>query len=82
MKTYTFNFRCSFEMQFTWPQNCVCVEAGEKEPGPTSEALVALERELRSLFVNHAVSKLRIRTNSIVLLGTEDDGVSNGHHNG
>ena len=78
MKSYTFSFRCSFEMQFTWPLACVCVEAGELEPEPTIAALVALEKELLNLFENYAVSKLRIRADSMVLLGSEDDGDSNG----
>jgi hypothetical protein len=78
MKTFTFTFRCTFEMQFTWPQTSVCVEAGEDEPEPTSAALMALEKELLNQFEDYAVSKLKIRTDSIVLLGIEDDGRSNG----
>jgi hypothetical protein len=78
VQSFTFSFRCSFEMQFTWPKTEVCFEAGEHEPEPTSAALAALEKDLISLFVDHAISKMRIRPDSIVFLGKEDDGQSNG----
>ena len=80
MKHFTFNVRCVFEMQFTWPASQIEDAAGmdgckdDSEAEPTGEALVALENELHEYLSPHyAVSKLRIPEKKLLLLGSDEE---------
>jgi hypothetical protein len=80
MKHFTFNIRCVFEMQFTWPASQVEDAAGmdgredDSEAEPTGDALVALENELHEyLSQRYPVSKVRIPENKLLLLGSDEE---------
>jgi hypothetical protein len=80
MKHFTFNVRCVFEMQFTWPASQVEDAAGldgredDSEAEPTGDALVALENELHQYLSQHyAVSNVRIPDKNLLLLGSDDE---------
>jgi hypothetical protein len=75
MKHYTFNFVCSFSLQFTVPEKDV-----EQEPSspdgmfqPTEGALIRLQQELKEyLQGDYAVDNVEVYADSDSLLGTDD----------